>query len=112
MKLTNTTSELIAKGGADFAYNDRLGRAIGAHYWIKAEVFVEVDASIKYPTWNASECLTGPGMYYNVTTANTRNGRRYQASTSKLFATLAEAQAYADAFVSRKAKDAPKKAGK
>jgi hypothetical protein len=119
MKLQNVNLETGAYDSRDvyeetqnYGVKDRLDREIGANCSISAEKFVECPTDWRGAYWSPDNVLTGPGEYFFAFTRNLRDGNRYQASTRKLFKTLAEARAYTDAFLARKAKEAPSKAGK
>jgi hypothetical protein len=113
MKLTQSPSdpvETVAQGAEGFQVIDRLGREVGALYYIQRQVYVEVaDGS---QSWSNAPCLTTPGVYFLATTCNTRNGECYASTTSVLCASQEAAQRYCNAYMTKKAKDAPKKAGK
>ncbi len=112
----NRDSVKLRQGEQRFSVCDRLGREIGARWEIWTRVYVAVDETKRCYAYTTDEIVpalaAGPGTYYSASTQNTRAGKAYQASTSKLFATIAEAQAYCDAFVARKSKEAPNRAGK
>lgn len=120
MKLTNWdyankrwNSETVAEGAERFQVIDRLGREVGASYRINREVFVVAGENTMYSSVERNPVLAGgPGTYYQATVWNTRNGLRYQSTTSVLCASQEAAQRYCDAYMTKKAKDAPKKAGK
>lgn len=126
MKLTNWdaatktwSSRVVAESVENF-YDmgrpilDRLNRLVGAGYYISEEVYVDAgETSASYSSVERNPCLVGgPGTYYDATTYNTRNGKRYQSTTSVLCASREAAQRYCDAYMTRKAKDAHKKSGK
>lgn len=120
MKLTNWdatkkewSSETVAEGQVDFDQKDRLGRTIGAGFYIEAQTFV-TDETMNYENnLERNPCLAGgPGLYFSATIFNTRNRERYQATTSTLCASMDAAHRYCAAYIAKKRKDAVKKAGK
>lgn len=113
MKLLKTTKTLIHTAEATFTAKDKYGRFIGASVSIESAVYEEVSEDAT--GWSRSTgdgVFTGPGVYFTGYLQPTRNGEDYQAYTSKTFATEAEARAYVDGYMAKKAKEAAKLAAK
>lgn len=118
MKLSNWNevtkewdSTTVTQGQTDFEQKDRLGRTIGAGFYIQAQNYVDVgDDARSYS--NHPALVGGPGLYFLATIFNTRNRERYQATTSMLCASAEAATRYCTAYVQKKRKDAVKKEGK
>ena len=113
MKLIRTNSKVIHEASATFEAKDKYGRFIGASVSIQAVTYEEAAADATYWSRTVGDgVFTGPGVYFTGYLQPLRDGADYQAYTSKTFATEAEARAYVDAYMAKKAKDAAKMAAK
>jgi hypothetical protein len=114
-KLCATGSAVIVDEGQDsFGTTDKLGRVIGAGFYIHRQEYTLADTTkqtFSYTTAQQHPCLAGgPGVYFSATIYNTRDGKSYQASRHVLCASLEAATRYCSAYMTKKAKEAAKKA--